>query len=119
MNKMNEYLLPEHERPSWLTYPAELADLVSAGRVKLTPWHICKIDAVRWDLIHLKNRLGRDLVPFAHRQDREDLACFEKGRGQEILIIHDNTDPGWENEGSYPSFHDWLQAVETESELWR
>jgi hypothetical protein len=119
MSNMHEYLLSEHERPAWLKYPAELADLVAMGRVTLTPWHICKIDAVRWDLTHLKERLGRELIPFAHRQDSEDLACFEKGHGEQVFIIHDNTDPGWENEGGYPSFSDWLRAVETESKLWQ
>jgi hypothetical protein len=117
MNTINDYLLPEHERPAWLHYPTELVELVAAGRVTLTPWHICKAEAVRWDLSHLRDRLGRELVPFAHRQDREDLACFEMGQGQRVLIIHDNTGPGWENEGSYQSFSDWFRAVEAESEL--
>jgi hypothetical protein len=119
MNQMSEYLLADQDSPTWLTYPTGLVELVSAGRVKLTPWHICKVAAVRGLRARLAERLGRDLVPFAHRQDREDLACFEKGRGLEVLIIHDNTDPGWENEGTYPSFSDWLQAVESESKLWR
>ena len=119
MNNMNEYLLPDHELPAWLTYPTELVELVLAGRVKLTPWHVCKASAVRGLHIRLKDRLDRELVPFAHRQDREDLACFEKGKGHEVLIIHDNTDPGWESEGSYPRFSDWLHDVEAESKLWR
>jgi len=119
MNEMSEYLLSDQECPAWLTYPTELVELVSAGRVTLTPWHICKVGAVRGLHARLEDRLGRDLVPFAHRQDREDLACFEKGRGEEVLIIHDNTDPGWENEGSYASFSDWLKAAESESKLWR
>lgn len=118
MSNMHEYLLSEGERPAWLNYPAELVALVATGRVSVTPWHICKIDAVRWDLAHLKDRLGRELIPFAHRQDREDLACFEKGKGTQVMIIHDNTDPGYEDEGSYPSFSDWLRAAEEEGKSW-
>jgi hypothetical protein len=77
MNNVYEYLLPEHERPAWLSYPAELVDLVAAGRVDLTPWHICKIDAVRGYLALLKDRLNRELIAFAHRQDREDLVLCQ------------------------------------------
>ena len=118
MSDVNDYLLPEHERPAWLNYPAELVALVAAGRINLTPWHLTEIDAVRGDIVELKARLGRDLVSFAHRQDREDMACFEKGKGCEVLIIHDNTEPGWEDEGSYPTFSDWLTDVEEEARSW-
>lgn len=118
MINVNDYLLPDGVRPDWLVYPDELVDLVRAGRVKLTPWHLSKVEVDVGHAAELKARLGRDLVPFAYRQDREDLACFEKGKGQAVMIIHDNTEPGWEDEGSYPSFADWLHNVELEAASW-
>ena len=118
MGRLEDYLLLDSERPFWLTYPPELIELVVSGEVVLTPWHLCNSDGVRHDYSALQKRLGRELIPFAHRQDREDLACLEKGRGQEILIIHDNTEPGWEDEGGYPCFADWLRAVRAEAKDW-
>ncbi len=118
MINANEYMLSGDVRPEWLVYPEELVDLVKAGRVKLVPWHLAKADTSLAVYARLKSSLGRDLVPFAYRQDSEDLACFEKGRGQAVMIIHDNTEPGWEDEGSYPSFADWLRDAEREAAEW-
>jgi len=118
MINVNDYLLSGDGKPDWLIYPNELVDMIRLGRVKLVPWHLDKADASFREYLRLKSRLGRDLVPFAYRQDREDLACFEKGKGQTVLIIHDNTEPGWEDEGSYPSFADWLRDAELEAASW-
>jgi hypothetical protein len=118
MIDVNDYLLPEGVRPDWLVYPAELVGLVQSGRVKLVPWHLDKADASLSTHRRFKSHLRRDLVPFAHRQDREDLACFEKGKGQAVMIIHDNTEPGWEDEGSYSTFADWLRAAEEVAASW-
>jgi hypothetical protein len=120
MINVNEYLWPEQFRPPWLVYPEELLSLVRSETVAFVPWHLIKVE-IEMRLRHaarLKSRLGRELIPFAYRQDREDLACFEKGRGQAVIIIHDNTDPGYEDEGSYPSFAAWLQAVRAEAAEW-
>jgi hypothetical protein len=117
-NNENEYLIPEGLRPDWLIYPAKLVEMFESGRVKLVPWHLDKADVSRGAHVRLKSRLGRDLVPFAHRQDREDWACFEKGKGHAVMVIHDNTDPGYEDEGSFPTFTDWLRAAEEEAASW-
>lgn len=118
MTNTNEYLLSDALKPDWLIYPAGLIELVRSERVTLIPWHVEKSVAVLATHRRFKSHLGRELVPFAYRQDREDLACFEKGKGESVMIIHDNTDPGWEDEGSYPSFADWLAAAEDEAREW-
>lgn len=118
MIDVNDYLLKEDARPDWLVYPIELVELVQSGRVKLVPWHFHKADASLRTHLRFKSHLGRSLVPFAYRQDREDWACFEKGKGEAVMLIHDNTDPGWEDEGSYPSFADWLREAEHEAASW-
>jgi hypothetical protein len=111
-------ILPESERPEWLHYPQELLDLVRSGRMPLVPWHLDRADAAASTYRRFQSHLGRDLVPFAFRQDREDLACFEKGSGEKVLVIHDNTDPGYEDEGEYATFSHWLRDVEAEAAEW-
>lgn len=119
MNKdENEYLIPEALRPNWLVYPKELIEMVTSGQVKLVPWHLYKGEGSLRTHSRFESHLGRALVPFAHRQDREDWACFEKGKGQAVIIIHDNTEPGWEDEGSYPTFADWLREAKSEAASW-
>jgi hypothetical protein len=114
----NNPILPDSERPEWLHYPQELLDLVRSGRMPLVPWHFDRAEAAANQYRRFRSHLRRELVPFAYRQDREDLACFEKGKGHEVFIIHDNTDPGWEDEGHFASFSDWLREVETEAAEW-
>lgn len=111
-------ILPDRERPEWLLYPQELLDLVRSGRMPLVPWHFVHAETVASQHRRFQSHLGRDLVPFAFRQDREDLACFEKGRGHEVFIIHDNCNAGYEDEGHFASFSDWLRDVETEAAEW-
>jgi hypothetical protein len=114
----HEYLIPEALRPAWLAYPVEFVEMVMLGRVKLVPWKLYKAEGSLRTHNRFKTHLGRDLVPFAHRQDREDLACFERGKGHAVMIIHDNTDPGYEDEGSFLTFTDWLRAAEEEAASW-
>lgn len=118
MNNIQNHLLSDAERPSWLEYPTELIDLVDSGRINLTPWHICEVEAVRIGRGHFLKRVGRDLVMFAYRQDQEDVACFEKGKGQMVMIVHDNCDSPYEHVGTYENVSAWLKAVEEESAEW-
>ncbi|HLL90352.1 MAG TPA: hypothetical protein VK324_13720 [Tepidisphaeraceae bacterium] len=118
VNDYNDYLLIGTAKPDWLQYPAELLEMVRAGRVRVVPWHLSKAAAAAGHAAELKARVKRDLVPFAFRQDQEDLACFEKGKGQQVMLVHDNCDSPYEHVGSYPSFADWLRAAEEESEEW-
>jgi hypothetical protein len=118
MNLIQKHLLGDSEKPEWLEYPQQLVELVKSGKVDITPWHISEVDAVRIGRSHFARRVGRDLVMFAYRQDQEDVACFEKGKGQMVMLVHDNCDSPYEHVGSYPTFADWLKAAEEESRDW-
>ena len=118
MNYHHEYLIAEGLRPLWLDYPRELIDLILTGRGHLIPWHLLESEYAVTEIGALAQRYDRNLVPFAYRQDNDDLACFEKYCGTEVKIIHNHASKGWEDEGSYPSFSAWLEAVEAESIDW-
>jgi hypothetical protein len=111
-------ILPPSEKPDWLEYPVELLELVRSNRMPLIPWHFDRAESAAKTYRRFRSHLGRYLVPFAFRQDQEDWACFEKGKGQQVLIIHDNTSPGWEDEGHYSTFSEWLRDVEEEAAFW-
>lgn len=118
MIRLEDYLLDSKHRPSWLEYPKALVDLVEAGEVHFVPWHILEVEYVVPEVSALAWRYGRKLVPFAYRQNNDDLACFECSFGDQVKIVHNHATKGWEDEASYPNFSEWLKAVEAEMEEW-
>ena len=62
----------------------------------------------------------RRVLPFARRRDNDDVATFvvtdpqyEQGT---ILIVHDYSSPGYEIEGEYATFADWLAVASVDDE---
>ena len=52
---------------------------------------------------------NRKLIPFARRDDNDDIACFEVGKGEKVQIIHDFASEGYEQRNEYNDFWDWLK----------
>lgn len=118
MNK-EKFILPHAERPHWLEYPDGFLRLLEQDVVDLTPWHVMEagVALARYQGL-VKRYPSRALFPFAFRQNNDDLACWEKGQGESVVIIHDFADPGWEDEGSFSTFLQWLMAAQKESIEW-
>jgi len=107
-------LLSANELPSGFAYPREFEHIVELGILNLEPWYIMQGEALRRCSAGLEQRYpARRLVPFARRQDNDDVACWQVEHPDEVFIIHDFASPGWEQRACYASFYDWLkQAVE-------
>lgn len=118
MTIVEKFLIGEAERPSWLVYPEELVRLVSKGSTQLIPWRILEAEYALPEANRLKERYDRDLVPFAYRQDTDDLACFEQGSDERVKIIHNHASKGWENEREHESFDGWLKTVKEQMSEW-
>lgn len=43
----------------------------------------------------------RKLIPFARREDNDDIACFEVGKKDNVQIIHDFSSEGYEQKKQY------------------
>jgi len=54
---------------------------------------------------------GNDYIPFAVRQDNDDVACWRASSNSEVLIVHDYSSPGRELRNSYVSFWDWFRSA--------
>ena len=52
---------------------------------------------------------NRKLIPFARRDDNDDIACFEVEEGEKVQIIHDFASEGYEQRNEYNDFWDWLK----------
>ena len=106
-------LLTSLDLPAGFDYPPEFIRVVELGLTDLEPWWIFDGDLLRDRALGLRERYpARQLVPFARRQDNDDVACWDLGHG-DVVVIHDFASPGWEQRRVYLDFNAWLrQAIE-------
>jgi hypothetical protein len=105
-------LLSLLDLPEGFSYPREFIRVVELGLTNLEPWWIMTGDLLRDRYVGLAHRYPqRTLVPFARRQDNDDVACWDVHTGK-VLVIHDFASPGSESRASFPDFYAWLgQAI--------
>lgn len=108
-------LLGVADLPEGFDYPRQFIRVAELGLTDLEPWLILEGEQL-WDRSRgLRSRYPlRVLVPFAQRQDNDDVACWEPSAGDGVVVIvHDFAKSGWEERGQFGSFYDWLrQAIE-------
>lgn len=106
--------LPADELPEGFTYPAAFSRLVERGLLYFEPWYVLESEQLRERARGLRERYPeRRLVPFARREDNDDVAAWEAGDGERVHIVHDFASPGWEDRAVLPSLAGWIRlAVE-------
>ena len=105
-------LFSENELPPGFVYPREFHHIVQLGLVDLEPWYMLEGKPLRETRAGLVERYPtRNLIPFARRQDNDDIACWEVGSGDQVFLIHDFASLGWEERAKFPSVYDWLRRA--------
>src|SRR5688500_15365676 len=106
--------LPQSLLPKGFIYPNEFVRLMEMNLDYIEPWFILKGDFLLDTFVALRSRYpSRQLIPFARRQDNDDVACWEVGSEGDVVIIHDFATPGWEQRKRFPDFWSWFrQAIE-------
>ena len=105
-------LLSEKEMPSGFNYPKQFKHTVDLGLIDLEPWYILGGKPLRETMAGLAGRYPtRSLIPFARRQDNDDIACWELGAGNTVFIIHDFASAGYEQRDTFSSFYDLLRRA--------
>ena len=105
-------ILSENELPKWLKYPPEYRRLVDDGVIKFTPWYLLNSKLARLRYERLQKRYpSRRLFAFAARFDNDDIACWEEGKGSQIIVIHDGASAERCDRKAYTSFWDWFRAA--------
>ena len=94
-----------------LTWPEGLVRIVSQNLVDLTPWHVMPRDLALTRLRGLRQRYSRQYVPFAYRQDNDDIACIDPARPDEVVIVHDFASDGFELRQRFDSFWAWFRVA--------
>jgi hypothetical protein len=105
------YVLRPEDVDVSMVYPDELRRLLHQGLVDLSPWHMMDRDAVKQRLHGLRERYKVKYVPFARRQDNDDIACLDPERPGHVVVVHDFADEGYERRREFDSFWDWLRAA--------
>lgn len=104
-------LLPITDLPEDFQYPPEFIRVVELRLISLEPWWIVEGDLLRARFLGLCERYpGRRLVPFATRQDNDDVACWDLDRAS-VVIVHDFASPGFEQRNELPDFNAWLRLA--------
>ncbi len=91
--------------------PSGLVRIVEQHLIDLTPWHVMPRELAAKRLKGLRQRYSRKYVPFARRQDNDDLACIDPARPEEIVVIHDFASEGTETRQRFESFWDWFRTA--------
>ncbi|NPC93882.1 hypothetical protein HOO54_17080 [Bacillus sp. WMMC1349] len=112
---MNIKTLEERIGFDGFKYPKSFRKAIELNLLDFDLWYIMDEERVLERLKGLKNRYpNRNLIPFARRDDHDDIACFEIGKGEKVEIIHDFASIGYEQRTEYNDFWAWLVAATRE-----
>jgi len=106
-------LIPMTELPAGFSYPKEYLRIMELELTNLEPWWLMDGDILFRIYNGLAKRYPEDrFVPFAKREDNDDIACWDLAAGN-IVIVHDFADPGRHRRGMFKDFYTWFrQAIE-------
>ena len=91
--------------------------------VNLRPWHLVSDEEFAYFFSGINKRYPRrSVIPFARREDSDDVACFvcrdpEQEPGT-IIVMHDFASPGYENVARIQTFWEWFKYAVDEMINW-
>jgi len=102
-------VLDDAELPTGFRYPEEFLRVMRRGVSVLGAWWMLDGLLLRARHSGLRARYpNRSLVPFALRQDTNDIACWDVDAGI-VAVVDDLAPPGWERRAEYGDFSAWLR----------
>lgn len=104
-------MLERSDLDVYVEWPEGLARVSRQGLINLAPWHILPRDLARERLRGLRQRYAQKYVPFAYRQDNDDLACITPEQPDEVVIVHDFASEGTEARERFDSFWEWFRSA--------
>ncbi|AET59190.1 hypothetical protein HPL003_12165 [Paenibacillus terrae HPL-003] len=105
-------LLNAKELYDTFEYPESFQKVVELNLIDYDLWYLMSNEQVLTRIEGLKNRYpNRKLIPFARRDDSDDIACFEIGKADKVEIIHDFTGVGYEQRKEFETFWDWFKSA--------
>ena len=107
----DKIFISENLLPDGFTYPSAFSRAVTLGLTNIEPWYFLNSEFGEKAITGLRARYESiSIVPFARRQDNDDLACWIDGN-TEVVIIHDFASPGTEIRDTYTDFWSWFRCA--------
>ncbi len=98
--------------PYEFEYPKEFLKLIELGLLDFEVWGIIDATDAVIRLEGLKKRYPEyKLIPFARCWSNDDIACFEVGKNNSVIVIHDYSDNAYKNRKEYETFLSWFEEV--------
>lgn len=106
-------LLSENDLPAGFKYPKEFLWVLNLPVTNLKPWVFHSGIALQKRFEGMKERYpDRILIPFAFRQDCDEVACWDLNDHCKVKVIEDFTKANIKEDIVYATFLDWFaQAV--------
>lgn len=93
-------------------YPENYNKLIELNLVDFDVWYLMESGQATRRYHDLKERYpNRKLIPFARRDDNDDIACFEFGKENRVQLIHDFSAEGFEQRGEFVDVWDWVELA--------
>ena len=100
--------------PKWVGPQPELNRVMELELTNVEPWFFYS-EQKDFDtrVQGLKTRFPNlELIPFARREDCDDIVCWEKSHGpQKVFLIHDFSSWGWDKRKQYEDFWEWYRSA--------
>jgi hypothetical protein len=119
---MSRYLYSSDMLPVGFQFPQSfLAHVASLATLDVSPWQFLfrsQKDADGRMLAVKRLYPTRSLVPFAHWDGSDDVACFDgddRSGDPAVHLVHFYATAGWEDRGQVGSFDEWLKVAEQQS----
>ena len=109
----------ENFKIATIDYPVSYEKLISLGLIDFECWYILEQDVAEKKYHGLQERYPtRRLIPFAQRIDNDDVACFERGKDNQVFVIHDYASTDWEQREIYADLWAWLAVAVNDMIEW-
>jgi len=90
-------------------FPSSYLKVIELNLVDYEYWYLMGDKQIRTRKEGLNKRFpNRNLIPFARRDNNDDIACFEVGQGEKVFIVHDFASEGYERRQEFEDFWSWF-----------
>lgn len=91
------------------TFPQSFIKVIELNLVDYEYWYLMSKEQILARREELLGRFpNRNLIPFARRDNNDDIACFEIGYGEKVFIVHDFASEGYERRQEFDNFWSWF-----------
>ncbi len=90
-------------------FPQSYLKVIELNLIDYEYWYLMSKEQIISRKEGLDKRFpNRKLIPFARRDDNDDIACFEIGFNEKVFIVHDYASEGYERRQEFDDFWSWF-----------